>query len=78
MVIVEKPNGSLRLCLDPKELNTAICWQHFQIPTIDEIMSKLAGASWFSTLDASCGYWQIPLTDESSHLTTFNTLAIWH
>ena len=73
MVTVEKPNGKLRLCLDPKELNTAICRQHFQIPTVDEIMSKLAGASYFSTLDASSGYWQIALTEECSHLTTFNT-----
>lgn len=73
MVIVEKPDSKLRICLDPKELNTAICRQHFQIPTIDEVMSKLAGAKHFTTLDASCGYWQIPLTAESSNLTTFNT-----
>lgn len=73
MITVEKPNGSLRTCLDPKELNAAIKRQHFHIPTTEEIMSKLAGATHFSTLDASCGYWQIPLTEDSSYLTTFNT-----
>ncbi|MGH0159873.1 UNVERIFIED_CONTAM: hypothetical protein FKN15_038442 [Acipenser sinensis] len=73
VVIVEKTNGSLRVCLDPRELNAAICRQHFQIPTVDELTSKLAGSTWFSTLDASCGYWQIPLTEEASYLITFNT-----
>ncbi len=72
MLTVEKSNGSLRTCLDPKELNAAIQRQHFQVLTTEEIMSKLAGATHFSTLDAICGYWQIQLTEDSSYLTTFN------
>lgn len=73
MITVEKPNSNLRTCLDPKELNAAMWRQHFQIPTTDEIMGKLARTTHFSTLDASCRYWQIPLTEDSTYLTTFNT-----
>lgn len=62
MTMVEKPNGKLQTCLDPKDLNNAIRRQHFQIPTTEEIMSKLNGAPYFSTLDAGSGYWQIPLS----------------
>ncbi|CAB4010198.1 Hypothetical predicted protein [Paramuricea clavata] len=73
MVVVEKPNGKLRICLDPKHLNKAIKREHFQLPTIEDITTRMANARWFSKLDANPGYWQIPLDEESQLLTTFNT-----
>jgi hypothetical protein len=73
MVTVAKPDGSLRICLDPRDLNKAIRREHYQLPTIDEITSKLAGAEYFSVLDASSGFWQVCLDAESSKLCTFNT-----
>ena len=73
LVVVEKSNGSLRLCLDPKDLNKAIRREHHKIPTIQEISSELAGKSVFSTLDLKDGYWQIELDTESSLLCTFAT-----
>ena len=72
-VIVEKPNGKLRVCLDPRELNKYLKREQYQLPTWEEISSRLHGARFFSILDANQGYWQIPLDDESSILTTFNT-----
>ena len=73
LVVVEKRNGSLRLCLDPKDLNKAIKREHHKIPTINEISSELAGKKVFSTLDLKDGYWQIELDRESSLLCTFTT-----
>jgi hypothetical protein len=73
LVIVEKPNGQIRLCLDPRDLNKAIKRHHHPMPTVDEILAKLGGAKIFSKLDASSGYWQIKVDDESSKLLTFNT-----
>lgn len=73
MVIVEKQNGKLRICLDPKDLNKAIKREHFQLPTQEEIAMKLSGATCFSKLDASSSFWQIKLDEESSDLCTFNT-----
>lgn len=73
MAIVEKPNGSLWICLDPKHLNKAIKREHFQPPTIEDITTRMANAKWFAKLDANQGYWQIPLDEESQLLTTFNT-----
>ena len=43
LVIVEKPNGSLCLCLDLRELNPAVKREHYRIPTIQEISSELSG-----------------------------------
>ncbi|XP_064641934.1 uncharacterized protein K02A2.6-like [Lineus longissimus] len=70
---VEKPDGSLRICLDPKELNQAIRREHYELPTADDISAKLAGAKYFSVLDASSSFWHIKLDHASSRLTTFNT-----
>ena len=44
------------------------------MPTIEEVVAKLPQATIFSTLDATCGYWQIPVDETSSKLLTFNTL----
>ena len=65
MVIVEKPGENLRICLDPKELNKAIRRQHFQLPTTEEILDKMAGSRYYTKLDASNAYWQMKIDEES-------------
>ena len=73
LVIAEKKDGNLRLCLDPRDLNKVINCEHYKIPTAEEIASKLAGKSVFSILDEKDEFWQIPLDEESSFLCTFNS-----
>jgi transposase InsO family protein len=73
LVIVEKKNGTLRLCLDPKDLNQAIKREHYMIPTAEDVSSKLANKKLFTILDLKDGYWQVRLDEESSRLCTFNT-----
>ena len=65
MVIVEKPNKTLRICLDLRNLNTAVKQENFQLPTIEEITSRMSGAKVFSKLDANHCYWQLKLDTES-------------
>lgn len=75
LVVVEKPKtGKLRICLDPRPLNKAIQRPYYPLPTLDDITPRLAGAQYFSVLDARSGYWTIKLSQESSKLTTFNTI----
>ncbi|XP_045541431.1 uncharacterized protein LOC123722914 [Papilio machaon] len=73
MTVVRKPNGDLRICLDPKDLNKAIKREHFHLPTLDEITTNLAGSKFYSTLDAKNGFWQLKLNEKSADLCTFNT-----
>ena len=68
LVIQEKPNGKLWICLDPKDLNTATTDDPHPIPTLDEITHKLNGSTLYSKLDADSGYWNVKLTKESSIL----------
>ena len=73
IVIVKKKSGKLRVCIDPRPLNKAIQRQHFQMPTREEMIAQLAGAKYFSKLDAAQGFWQLELDEPSSHLCTFIT-----
>ena len=59
MVAVEKKNTEkLRICINPRPLNKAIKREHYHLPTIKEITTRLNGAKYFSTLDARSGFWQ--------------------
>ena len=73
LVCTTKSNGSLRLCLDPKDLNKAIKRPHHATRTLENILPRINGAKYISILDALSGYWNIKLSRQSSYLTTFNT-----
>jgi len=73
VVYSRKPNGKLRICLDPKDLNKAIKRCHHTTPTLEELTHKFEGCTVFSKLDARHGYWAVKLDEESSLLTTFNS-----
>ena len=73
ITIVEKKNGSLRICLDPRDLNKALKREHYSCPIVQDIAANLHGARMFTVLGATTGYWQEKLDKKSSLLTTFNT-----
>ena len=73
IVPVMKPNGSLRLCLDPKDLNKAIERNQWYSRTIDDILPELAKSKYKTLKDATSGYWHVVLDLASSLLTMFNT-----
>ena len=68
-----KRDGSLRVCIDPKHLNDALKRCPHKIPTVEEISPRLAGAKFFTKLDAKAGYWSVRLTEDAQKLTTFRT-----
>ena len=72
MVVVDR-GSKIRIVLDPRDLNEAIQREHYPMKTIEQITPKLANASIFSRLDASQAYFQIPVSEESSDLLTFNS-----
>ena len=73
IVVVKKPNGDVRICLDPIDLNKAAKREHYPLRTVEEVAATLAEARVFSTLDATSGFYQIRLAEKSTWLTTFNT-----
>lgn len=73
MVPVIKPNGDVRICIDFKKLNQSVKRPFCMLPNLDDIAPKLSGSKVFSTLDASAGFFQVPIHEDSQPLTTFIT-----
>ena len=67
-----KENGKLRVCLDPRDLNSVMRRTYHRSPTLEEVTHRLSGATVFSKLDAKHGYWSVQLDAESSALTSFS------
>ncbi|UYV72188.1 K02A2.6-like [Cordylochernes scorpioides] len=73
MVLVANSSGKLRICVDLSILNQNILREIHPIPVVEHTLAQLKGAKLFTKLDANSGFWQIPLSSESSALTTFIT-----
>jgi len=75
LVVVPKKNGEIRICVDMRRANEAIVRERHPIPTVDEILQELNGATVFSKIDLRWGFHQIELEPESRNITTFTTHA---
>ena len=73
LVLVQKSNGDLRICMDPLRLNQYVKREHFHLPERSEIQSEMAGAKYFSKLDASQGFYNLQLDEKSTKLCTVAT-----
>ncbi|XP_033099549.1 uncharacterized protein LOC117103147 [Anneissia japonica] len=73
LVIVKKPDGSYRICVDMRKLNLVTIFDAEPIPQQDDILVQLAKARYFSKIDLSKDYWQVPLSDRAKPLTAFST-----
>ena len=70
VVLVRKRDGSLRFCIDYRDLNSVTKADTFPI---DDLLDQLGKAKYFSTLDLASGYWQLPVHPESQEKTAFIT-----
>ena len=73
IVVVPKPNNTVRICVDLTVLNHAVLREVHPLRSVDENLAKLSGSKIFTKLDANSGFWQMPLDPESRLLTTFLT-----
>ncbi|KFD60559.1 hypothetical protein M514_27263 [Trichuris suis] len=67
-----KKDGSLRLCVDYRQLNKRTRKDSYPLPLPDEVQGKLKGATKFSVLDLHCGFWQLPVREEDVEKTAFS------
>lgn len=73
IVLVRKKNGEPRLCVDYRALNKKTIKDSYPMPVIDDQLDRLSGKRYFTSLDLKSGYYQIPMSQESRHLTAFIT-----
>ena len=78
IVLVRKKNGSLRMCVDFRRLNSKTRRDAFPLPRIDESLDALQGARFFSTMDLASGYHQVEVEEEDKPKTAFTTpFGLW-
>ncbi len=73
IVLVPKTDGSVRFCVDYRRVNAVSKFDAYPMPRVDEMLDRLGSARFYSTLDLTKGYWQIPLSPLSKEKTAFTT-----
>ena len=73
MLLVKKNDGTMRLCVDYRQLNKVTIKNRYPLPMIDDLMDELVGACVFSKIDLKSGYHQIRVKPEDIPKTSFRT-----
>ncbi|GJU35282.1 putative reverse transcriptase domain-containing protein [Tanacetum coccineum] len=72
-VVVEKKDGSFRICIDYRELNKLTIKNRYPLPRIDDLFDTLQGSSVYSKIDLRSGYHQLRIHEEDIPITAFRT-----
>ena len=71
IVLVRKKDGNWRFCIDFRKVNDLTVKDAYPLPQVNDIVDSLNGQKYFSTLDLTSGYWQVPVEQESIPKTAF-------
>jgi hypothetical protein len=72
-MLVQKKDGTWRLCIDYRALNKITVRNQYLIPRIDDLLDQLMGAKYFSKIDLKSGYHQVPIEQTDVWKTAFNS-----
>lgn len=76
IVLVSKKDGTKRLCCDYRKLNKNIVKDRFPLPLIEDVMDRLEGAEYFTTIDLKNGFFHVDVEEESVKYTAFITPTV--
>ena len=73
MLFVKKKDGSMRLCIDYRQLNKVTVRNKYPLPRIEDLFDQLQGATVFSNIDLRSGYHQLRIKESDVPKTAFKT-----
>ena len=72
-IVLVRKDGSIRMCVDYRRLNSVSREDAYPMPRIDNLIDRLGKAKFITTLDLTRGYWQMPVAAEDQHKIAFAT-----
>jgi hypothetical protein len=73
IIFVKNKYGTLRMCIDFKQLNKVTIMNKYHLPNIDDLFDQLKGSKIFSKIELRLGYHQVMIKEEDIHKKTFKT-----
>ena len=73
IVMVPKPDGSMRFCIDYRKVNAVTKTDSYPIPRLEDCIDRVGNSAFVTKIDLLKGYWQVPLTDRAKEISAFVT-----
>lgn len=73
VVLIPKPDGSVRFCIDFRKINVVTKTDAFPIPRLEGCIDQIGKANFVSKFDLLKGFWQVPLSDHAKEVSAFVT-----
>ncbi|XP_044146846.1 uncharacterized protein LOC122935145 [Bufo gargarizans] len=73
LVLVKNKDGTIHFCMDYCKINNVTHKDAYPLPRIEESLAALGSSAYFSTLDLTSGFWQVPMAPEDEEKTAFTT-----
>ncbi|KAF0721971.1 hypothetical protein Ae201684_018793 [Aphanomyces euteiches] len=71
VLMIRKPDGSIRFCIDYRKLNDVTIKDRYPMPRVDDLLDVLGKSKYFSTMHVASGYWNVRMEEKSIEKTAF-------